>query len=167
MLSSIAGSGFGIALIIQGVIMLIFSVRLNRRTAYGNEQNAMWLAFKKFLKEFSNMHKAEIPSIVIWEHYLVYAISLGVAKEVIKQLPLVFTDADLQNTNLTYMYGYRYSNLGSFADTFDKTLSTVDSAINRARAVANSTNSSSSGGGGGFSGGSSGGGGGGGGGGAF
>ncbi len=167
LLSSIAGSGFGIALIIQGVIMLIFSVRLNRRTAYGNEQNAMWLAFKKFLKEFSNMHKAEIPSIVIWEHYLVYAISLGVAKEVIKQLPLVFTDADLQNTNLTYMYGYRYSNLGSFADTFDKTLSTVDSAINRARAVANSTNSSSSGGGGGFSGGSSGGGGGGGGGGAF
>ena len=167
LLSGYAGSGLGIPLIIQGVIMLIFSVRLNRRTAYGNEQNAMWLAFKKFLKEFSNMHKAEIPSIVIWEHYLVYAISLGVAKEVIKQLPLVFTDADLQNTNLTYMYGYRYSNLASFADTFDRTISTVDSAISHARSVANSTNSSSSGGGGGFSGGSSGGGGGGGGGGAF
>lgn len=167
LLSRYAGFGFGIVLIILGVIMLIFSARLNRRTAYGNEQNAMWIAFKKFLKEFSNMHKAEIPSIVIWEHYLVYAISLGVAKEVIKQLPLVFTDADLQNTNLTYMYGYRYSNLASFADTFDRTINTVDSAISHARAVANSTNSSSSGGGGGFSGGSSGGGGGGGGGGAF
>ncbi len=167
LLSSMTGAGFGVALIIQGVIMFIFSVRLNRRTAYGNEQNAMWMAFKTFLKEFSHLDKAEIPSIVIWEHYLVYAISLGVAKEVIKQLPLVFTDTDLQNTHLTYMYGYRYNNFANFTNTFDRTIETVESAISHARAVANSTNSSSSGGGGGFSGGSSGGGGGRGGGGAF
>lgn len=167
LLSAMTGAGFGIALFIQGVIMLIFSARLNRRTAYGNEQKAMWIAFKAFLKEFSHLDKAEIPSIVIWEHYLVYAISLGVAKEVIRQLPLVFTDADLQNTHLTYMYGYRYNNFVNFTNTFDRTIDTVESAISRARAVANSTNSSSSGGGGGFSGGSSGGGGGRGGGGAF
>lgn len=167
LLSSMAGAGFGVALIIQGVILFIFSIRLNRRTAYGNEQNAMWKAFKTFLKEFSHLDKAEIPSIIIWEHYLVYAISLGVAKEVIKQLPLVFTDADLQNTHLTYMYGYRYNNFANFTNTFDRTIETVESAISHARAVANSTNSSSSGGGGGFSGGSSGGGGGRGGGGAF
>ena len=160
-------SGTGFILIIQAIILFIFSVRLNKRTAYGNEQYVMWQAFKNFLKEFSHMDKAEIPSIVIWEHYLVYAISLGVAKEVIRQLPLVFTDADMQNTHLTYMYGYRYNNFASFADTFDRTINSVDDAISRARAVAASTNSSSSGGGGGFSGGSSGGGGGRGGGGAF
>jgi len=167
LLSSMTGAGFGVVLIIQGVIMIIFSIRLNKRTAYGNEQKAMWMAFKNFLKEFSHLDRAEIPSIVIWEHYLVYAISLGVAKEVIRQLPLVFTDADLQNTRLTYMYGYRYNNFVNFTNTFDRTIDTVESAISRARAVANSTNSSSSGGGGGFSGGSSGGGGGRGGGGAF
>ena len=167
LLSSMTGAGFGAALIVQGAILLIFSIRLNRRTAYGNEQYAMWMAFKTFLKEFSHLDKAEIPSIVIWEHYLVYAISLGVAKEVIKQLPLVFTDVDLQNTHLTYMYGYRYNSFASFTNTFDRTIETVESAISQARSVANSTNSSSSGGGGGFSGGSSGGGGGRGGGGAF
>ncbi len=157
----------GVALVIQSLILLIFSARLSRRTAYGNEQNAMWLAFKNFLKDFSNMEKAEMPAIVIWEHYLVYAISLGVAKEVINQLPLVFNDTDLHDTRLTYMHGYSFANFAMFTDAFDRTVSSVDGAIDNAMAVANSTLSSSSGSGGGFSGGSSGGGGGRGGGGAF
>ncbi len=160
-------AAFGAALIVQFLVLLIFSARLSRRTAYGNEQNAMWLAFKNFLKEFSHLDKAEMPAIVIWEHYLVYAISLGVAKEVIRQLPLVFTDTDLQDTRLTYMHGYSFANFEMFTHTFDTTVTSIDSAISNAMAVANSTLSSSSGGGGGFSGGSSGGGGGGGGRGAF
>lgn len=158
MLTSVFETGFGVAVIIQSIILFIFSARLNKRTVYGNEQNAMWKAFKNFLKDFSQMDKAIIPSIVIWEHYLVYAISLGVAKEVIRQLPLVFADTDLQNTHLTYMYGHRLSTFSSFANTFDRTVSTVDSAISRAMTIANSKNSSSSGRGGGFSGGGFGGG---------
>ncbi len=155
----------GIPLMILGLIMFVFGgLRIKRRTACGNEQYAMWKAFKNFLKDFSRMDKAEMPSIIIWEHYLVYAISLGVAKEVIKQLPLVFSDTDLQDTHLTFMYGYSMHNFNNFANTFDRTISSVDTAISRAMSVANSTNSSSSGGGGGFSGGGSSGGGGGGGG---
>ena len=154
-------------LALQGLILLIFSARIKRCTAYGNEQRAMWNAFKNFLKDFSNMEKAIIPSIVLWEHYLVFAISLGVAKEVIKQLPLVFNDNDLNDNRLTYMHGASYGYFAGFHTMFDNTIHTVEGAISSAVAVANSANSSSSGGGGGFSGGSSGGGGGGGGGGAF
>lgn len=160
-------SAFGAVLIIQAIILMIFSGRIKRRTAYGTEQHAMWHAFKNFLKDFSSLEKAEMPAIVMWEYYLVYAISLGVAKEVIRQLPLVFTDADLQNTHLTFMYGYSFNNFAAFTDAFDMTVDSVDNAISHAFDVANSTNSSASGGGGGFSGGSSGGGGGGGGVGAF
>jgi uncharacterized membrane protein len=149
----------GVVPVILGIIMFIFGLRLNRRSAYGNEQNAMWKAFKNFLKDFSRLDKAEMPSIIIWEHYLVYAISLGVAKEVIRQLPLVFSDADLQDPRLTFMYGYNMHSFNNFANTFDRTISSVDHAINNAVSVANSTNSSSSGGGGGFSGGGGGGGG--------
>lgn len=150
------------------LILFIFSVRISRRTAYGNEQYAMWQAFKNFLKDFSHMDKAEIPSIVIWEHYLVYAISLDVAKDVIRQLPLVFADTDMQDNRLTYMYAYHsYSDFNTFSRAIDTTVSSMDSAISTAMAVANSTLSDAGGGGGGFSGGSSGGGGGGGGGGAF
>lgn len=178
-LSGVAFLGAGIAIIIamfaplallsvlQGLIMVIFSARIRRRTAYGNEQHAMWQAFRNFLKDFSRLDKAEIPSIVLWEHYLVYAISLGVAKEVIRQLPLVFTDSDLDNRNLTYMYGASYGYFAGFSTAFDNTIRTVESAVSSAVSIANSADSSSSGGGGGFSGGSSGGGGGGGGAGAF
>jgi uncharacterized membrane protein len=153
--------------IIQGVILVIFSAFIKRRTAYGNEQFVMWNAFKNFLKDFSRLDKAEIPSIILWEHYLVYAVSLGVAKEVIKQLPIVFTDEDLNNNQLTYMYGASYGYFGGFGTMFDDTIHTVEGAISTAQSVASSEASSSSGAGGGFSGGSSGGGGGGGGGGAF
>jgi len=153
--------------IVQGVIMMTFSIAIKRRTEYGNEQHAMWQAFKNFLKDFSRLDKAEIPSIVLWEHYLVYAISLGVAKEVIKQLPIVFRDEDLNNNQLTYMYGARYGYFAGFGAMFEDTIHTVEGAISTAQSVANSQDSSSSGGGGGFSGGSSGGGGGCGGGGAF
>ena len=127
----------------------------------------MWQSFKNFLKDFSRLDKAEIPSIILWEHYLVYAVSLGVAKEVIKQLPIVFRDEDLNNNQLTYMYGASYGYFGGFGAMFDDTIHTVEGAISTAQSVASSQDSSSSGGGGGFSGGSSGGGGGGGGGGAF
>jgi uncharacterized membrane protein len=143
-------------------------VTINKRTRYGNEQKAKWTAFRNFLKDFSRLDKAGLPSIVIWEHYLVYAISLGVAKEVIKQLPLVISEYDYNDGNLTFLSGYGSSIVFTdFTHVLDSTISSVTNAIDNAMNVANSTLSSSSGSGGGFSGGSSGGGGGGGGGGAF
>ncbi len=153
--------------IIQGIILLIFSIRINRRSKYGNEQHAMWHAFKRFLADFSNLERAGIPSIIIWEHYLVYAISLGVAHEVIRQLPLVFRDEDLNQTGLTFLYGGMYGHFAGLNQMMDNTVRSVESAVITATQIASSSKSSGTGGGGGFSGGSSGGGGGGGGGGAF
>ncbi len=168
LISFVFDSSWGFLLIGLFVVMIIFSARISRRTQYGNEQKAMWGAFKNFLKDFSQMDKAVLPSIIIWEHYLVYAISLGVAKEVIEQLPLVINEYELNDGNLTYMRSYGgYASLGILSNTLNRTVDTVNGAITNAMSVANSTLSSSSGGGGGFSGGSSGGGGGGGGGGAF
>ena len=154
-----------------GVVMMIYAASIKKRTAYGNEQFVMWEAFRRFLKDFSHLDRAVIPSIVIWEHYLVYAISLGVATEVIRQLPLVFRDEDLDDSRLTYLHGARYGYFAGFATTFHQTMQSVESAVSTASSLANSASSSASGSGGGFSGGSSGGssggGGGGGGGGAF
>ncbi len=163
-------SGWGGAVAAVGGIIL-FSMLLvaimPKKTRYGAEQAAKWTAFRRFLLHFSQMEKAEIPSIVIWEHYLAYAVSLGIAKEVIEQMPKVFSDWELQDPGLTYM-GYYGSlhNLAQMSSMFDNTMDSIDEAVNTA-ATAASPDSSGSGGGGGFSGGSSGGGGGGGGGGAF
>lgn len=157
----ISGIGF-----ITLISMFIVSV-MEKKTRYGTEQTAMWRAFKKFLLDFSNMDKAEIPSIIIWEHYLAYAISLGVAKEVIDQLPKVFSESELMDPGLTYMGGYRsLNNLILMNTMLTNTAKSIDNAVSTA-SIAASPDSSGSGMGGGFSGGSSGGGGGGGGGGAF
>ncbi|NLN42510.1 MAG: DUF2207 domain-containing protein [Clostridiales bacterium] len=160
----------GVFMFILGIVILITMLivyNIKKRTRYGIEQTAMWTAFKRFLLHFSNMDKAEIPSIVIWEHYLVYAISLGVAKEVIEQLPQVFSEAELMDPSLTYMGGYNsLSNLMLMNSMITSTTNSISNAISTAD-IASSPDSSGSGMGGGFSGGSSGGGGGGGGGGAF
>src|SRR5690606_9846350 len=104
----------------------------------------------------SNLKDAEIPSLVIWGHYLVYATSLGVADEVIDQLPKVFTEADLSNPDLTYMGGYRsFTNFYLLNNSFNNTMSKVSSAVSSAQ-IASSSKSSGGGFGGGFSGGSSG-----------
>lgn len=149
-------------LIVVSLILMIYSITVKRRSKYGVEQYKMWKAFRKFLKHFSRMDKAEIPSVILWEHYLVYAISLGVAKEVIKQLKMVFRDEDFNNSSLTYMY---YGYYGSRMSHFDAINHVMDSVIGSTESTykqAMSKLSSSSGRGGGFSGGGGGGGGGGG-----
>ena len=139
-----AGMGF-----VTLIAMLIVS-GIRKWTRYGVEQVAMWKAFKKFLLHFSNMDRAEIPSIVIWEHYLVYAISLGVAKEVIDQLPKVFSEAELMDPNLTYMGGHRaLANFMIINSMLNNTTTAINNAVSTA-AVAACRQLSGSGMGGGF-----------------
>ncbi len=163
----------GVVPIIAAILIFIANVSMTfrkRLTQYGSDQTAMWKGFKNFLLHFSNLDKAEIPSLAIWNHYLVYATSLGVAKEVIDQLPVVFSEAELNDPRMagTFYPGFYYGpGFTSMNRTLNNAVSTASQTISRAEAVASSRSSSSSGGGGGFSGGFSGGGGGGGGGGTF
>lgn len=151
-----------IVTIFTSLILMIYSITVKRRSKYGVLQFQMWKAFRKFLLHFSRLDKAELPSVVLWEHYLVYAITLGVAKEVIKQLKMIFREDDFKNGGLTYMYyGYYGHRLNHF-DALNNITSTVTKATESTYKQAVSQLSSSSGGGGGFSGGGGGGGGGGG-----
>lgn len=44
-----------------------------------------WLSFKKYLEDFSLLSEQEENAILIWEKYLIYAVSLGVNKKIIKK----------------------------------------------------------------------------------
>ena len=44
-----------------------------------------WNAFKKYLEDYSMIEKQEEKSIVIWEKYLIYAISLGINKKIVRR----------------------------------------------------------------------------------
>lgn len=165
-----ASTKFNMSAIISvlGLFMFFYSLFQYQRTEYGSDQYKKWLAFKRFIMDFSRIEEATIPSVAIWEHYLVYAIPLGVAKEVIKQLPLVLeneSDLALKSTMTSNIF-WQDDNLNSrinFGDAFSQ----INSEFSDTFKVASSSYSSNSGSGGGASGGDSGGGGGGGGGGAF
>ncbi|HRU40790.1 MAG TPA: DUF2207 domain-containing protein, partial [Candidatus Diapherotrites archaeon] len=110
--------GFVILMLVS-IILLIYSLTIRRRSRSGVEQFKMWKAFRKFLRHFSSLDKADLPAVTMWEHYLVYAITLGVAKEVISQLKVVFREEDFNNAGLTYLYYGHYGHRHNYFDTID------------------------------------------------
>lgn len=128
---------------------------LKLRTQKGVDHNEMWEAFRRYLLDFSKLDEHDYKSLVIWEHYLVYAAGLGVAKKVIKQLKIVFPKEFKEDSFNTYMPIVLLSDDGAF--------SSFQNSFNTASATAFSQ-ASTNGSGGGFSGGAGFGGGGGGGG---
>lgn len=141
------------ACIIENVALGYKLNELKKRTEKGTEHEKMWKAFKNFLLDFSKLDEKDHKAIVIWEHYLVYATGLGVAKQVLKELKIVypteFNDTSDMFTN------YVIFSMISNNNTFDSFTSSFTSAANQAF----SSPSSSGGSGGGFSGGFGGGGG--------
>ncbi len=155
-------AGF-VLLLITSLVLLVYALLIKKRSKYGAEQFKMWKAFRRFLLHFSTMDQAKLPAVVIWEHYLVYAISLGVAKEVVNQLKLVFREETFNNSSLTFMYYGAYRHHDGYFNTLnhitDTMVKTTESTYTQAMSKLSSSSGSK---GGGFSGGGGGGGGGGG-----
>ena len=100
--------------------------------------------------DFSLLDEKEVPELVLWEKYLVYATAFGIADKVIKQLKTRFpelNDDSYVSSHYTCMYMASHSNL--YHSSFSKSVSAAESY--HAREVASSSYSSGSGGGGGFS----------------
>ncbi len=145
-----------IAVSFTGFGVIIYGALIRKKTQTGINEYTKWRAFKQFLLHFSNMKDYEIPSVVVWEHYLVYAISLGVADKVISKLKLVLSSQDISLRNSTYLYcmtdrSGRLNN--SMFRSFDKVFT---SAFASATASTGSGGGFSSGGGGGGGGGGAG-----------
>lgn len=144
--------------IVAALVLVVISVKL-KYTKKGITHKDMWFAFSKFLNDFSKMQDYPVQSLVLWEHYLVYAVALGKAEKVIEQLRVMYpTELAETNTNLYTNYAV----MGFCRDSH--AFSAFDKSFSHATTVAFTPSSSGSGSGGGFSGGGGSGGGGGGGG---
>ena len=151
----------GASLVVSGIIMLIFSHFMSKKTIKGIRILEKILGFKEFLKvtEKERLKFHNPPSMVpeLFEKFLAYAMVLGVEKEwaenfrdIYKQAPSWYEGYGPQTWSSIY--------LASSMSTFSNRASTV---------FASQPKSTAAGGGSGFSGGGSGGGGGGGGGGSW
>ena len=145
------------------VIAFTTSTR-GKYTIEAEKLRAKWLAFKKFLVDYSNLEEAKLASIYIWEHYFVYAIAMGVSEEVAKGYKKIFRESDVNTSRFNRMPLMRMYDRNSGFRNIERTMS---NAMSRGTRELSRSRTSSRGSGGGFSGGSSGGGGSRGGGGAF
>ena len=94
------------------------------------------------------LDKREVPEVVIWEKFLVYATVFGIADKVLKQLKVVYPEildeSYLSSNGYTYLY---LINSSRFSTSF---ITTLNNSVRNS--YYSSTNySSGSGGGGGFS----------------
>ncbi|MBK5224474.1 MAG: DUF2207 domain-containing protein [Acidimicrobiia bacterium] len=155
------GAWIPAAVALAGALVLIpFGFLLRSRTPAGTRRFTEWTALRRFLKDFSSLDEAPVGHLALWEHYLVAAVALGVADELIRGLETKFPELMDQSSGVGFAPWYiassvsghgRFGAMGSFSSEFGSA------------AVSSFTPASSgSGSGGGFSGGGGGGGGGGG-----
>ncbi len=149
-----------------GIVLLFFMILLRRRTQAGAQRHAEWEGLKRFLQDFSQLQDAPSGHMALYERYLVAAVALDVADELIDALQVRIPEVANDPTFATWYVGNRAgvgAGLGSFHSLGDFSSGLSSATASSFRPPPSSSSSS----GGGFSGGFSGGGGGGGGGGGF
>ena len=137
--------------IVVTIINLILNIKIttsfNGFTQKGINEQEQWKAFKKYMEDFSYLDEKEVPELVLWEKYLVYATAFGIADKVLKQLKVKYPELNNQDTiSNMVLFNAMYNAKGLNAN-FINSISTSTSRMY------SSTYSSGSGAGGGFSGG--------------
>lgn len=131
-------------------------------TQKGTEEKEQWKGLANYIKEFSMLNEKEVPSIVVWEKYLVYATAFGIADTAIKQMQASYPEVFVNEYWEEHPEEFEKYQIINFATSnmnmdFGKTpISTLDTAAKSAyntsmREIARHSSSSGSGGGGGFS----------------
>lgn len=125
--SSIFTFVMSIVLGIVSIISLILPQKIGGQwTTYGEEYDAKWQNFKKYIKDFSLIKEYPPESIVIWNKYLVYATALGAAEAVKKAMELYVPKEQLENSDI-YMFHY-YGGYMLLSSAFDTGMSTASSS---------------------------------------
>ena len=84
---------FGAGLIIGGMIPYLFSKKVKAPlTLTGQKEYDKLHALAKFMQEFSAMDEHEIPELVLWEDYMIFATAMGIADKVAEQLEIAYPE---------------------------------------------------------------------------
>lgn len=140
--------------IIWAIVLLILTFNRPIRTAEEDYNRQMWQGFANMLEDIGNFNMREIASLPLWEAFLVYAISLGVADKVTKAMEMEFSAAELDSLGMGHGY---YGNPYLMTSLVRSSVASSVSAATPSSSSSGYSGSNTGGFGGGFSGGSSGG----------
>jgi hypothetical protein len=90
LLGPVSRSPAAVAAIPIGAVMVPASFLLRRRNPLASRALHQWQAFRRYLTDFSELKQYPAPAIELWDQYLVYAITLGVADRVIEQFQSIY-----------------------------------------------------------------------------
>lgn len=138
---------FYVALTLSAILLLFYTGKVKKRTKKGALAFAEWSAFKRFLEDFGRMDEKELPEVILWEKYLVYAVVLGCADKLSKTMQIKMEEMNIPEANLIDPFVFTHFHMIS---------SSVSSSVRSARSYSSPSSSggswsSGSGGGGGFS----------------
>ena len=66
----------------------IAPIELGQWTKEGHDFSIQWMGFANYLKDYSMIHEHPPTSVIIWNHYLIYAMALGIANKAIENMEL-------------------------------------------------------------------------------
>ena len=154
------------------ICVLLYSWKLQSKTHQkiavltqaGTDEKEQWKGLANYMEEFSLLKEKEVPSLAIWEKYLVYATAFGIADKVIEQMkanyPEVFIEEQWDDEKMAREYPVIYFSMNPvyYHDNASSPISRISNNVETAyhisvTEIAAHSSSSGSGGGGGFSGG--------------
>ena len=140
-----------VCFVIAGILTLRLAIRYKQLTQKGVDEKEQLDGLRNYLLHFSKIQEKDVPALILWEKYLVYATVFGIADKVLEQLKVVYPEMLDENYMLAHNYTYLYFMAHS------PNTSLFSSINNSISSTYGSIYSSGSGGGGGFSGGGGGG----------
>ncbi len=140
----------------SGILTAVAGATLSRWNADKLLNARKWLAYKRFLSDFSQMKTAPPEHFKLWDYHFVYATALGVAAQYIGNIKRI-SESNPSLVPVPYwMGGDRFDNFGNAVSALESINSLSDIANNLGN-LQSALSDISSGSGGGFGGGSSGG----------
>lgn len=118
--------------ILMGVVAIVSMFMpqkiAGRWTTYGEEFDAKWHNFARYIQDYSLIKEYPPESVQIWDKYLVYATALGIADKVKKTMEMSLPNDELSLSDIYLFHHYGgYVILSSSLDTGMSTASSGDS----------------------------------------
>lgn len=134
-------------LIAFGLAVMLGTPKIPALNAAGEALYMQAVGLKRYMLDFSNLKEYDIPKLVLWEEYLVYATMMGISKEVVKNLKMVYKEfaeydarGGVYNPTFGYLYTYMWLSSGVRGGGFDfggRMDTAIDNIARSVHAIAN------------------------------
>lgn len=100
---------FGLGALIAGIILMIGYPRGSKLSEKGEANYMQAKGLEAFLLDFSNLKEHEIPALILWEEYMVYATMMGISEKVLQELKLKYPElSESANVDRGYYRSHSY-----------------------------------------------------------